>query len=458
MSSRREVAGLFKKLPFKHTNRRTTPINNNDDSNIKYNDELNGIDEDNENDEMSYDSLNLISPRLTEEQESPKTTSVLPSSTTEHFILSGLVESEFIYGYMNKVFERKQEDMFLEKLEKIVENEGREIQDLCSNHYEEFLTSVSRLHSVRDNASQLKARIINLNEELQEAGERTLNYGNRLLQSYNKAENIRTALDTAKSCQHVAELQNKALKQIDNHEYYSALKTLDTLHKSLRTIGSSDYALYLERSIPILKHKVKQSVHQSFTEWLQTVRDLSKNIGETVLELVSNEMSKEFSSLFSNSRSSEGAGMGSIWRRAVENSNVELSPVLTARHIYETLNNIDEFRLAYQRERNAQIKRDLDAKPGKRRNSISVKEYICKIAGFFAVEGCVRHAEPCLVSRVEMNVVWESALPHVKEVIQQGLHQCNNANETKELKNSVEWFSVAQEAGGLHGAPLRKLI
>lgn len=66
-------------------------------------------------------------------------------------------------------------------LEKFVEKQKEEIQKLCSDHYEEFLQSVSRLKTVREEAQILREKILTLNEDIQNAGLQALSKVNFFL-------------------------------------------------------------------------------------------------------------------------------------------------------------------------------------------------------------------------------------------------------------------------------------
>jgi len=428
--------------------------------------------------------------KLQEQQEEQQS-----MSTGDDFILASLVESGFITGSIKTVYERGKEETFYESLDTFLDKQRVEIENICSANYEEFLKSVSQLKSVRNDGKQLKKKIISLNDEVQKAGREALDCGKKLVEYRNIAENIHLAVQVIDLCKHVSSLSTKVHEQIQDKKYFSALKTLDSLEKSVRTVHKFSFAQYLEKQIPIFKRKIKQNVERDFNQWLVNAKNRSQDIGRSMIEKQFNLMnsssttylqfvsSNDFNMTFPTSTDiiTDTVTVFDV----LEQFNVELTPVYTCKHIYESMDSYEQFKGYYKRNRTIQLNHEIshpplleqDDKSAYRRNSVSssntnssttnssiypssIQEWLERIIGFFTVESVTLRTTSSLLSNIELNAMWEQSLQQIVTTIDEHLAiRMNNPKEYLKMKKVVLIFSLtASEQLGLHTSLLVDLL
>lgn len=68
------------------------------------------------------------------------------------------------------IHKSNQQDSYLRALKTFVKDKEKEIEELCSRNYQDFVGSVSALLRVRQGTVSLKHRVIELNEDVQKSG------------------------------------------------------------------------------------------------------------------------------------------------------------------------------------------------------------------------------------------------------------------------------------------------
>ncbi|KAG2383087.1 hypothetical protein C9374_004424 [Naegleria lovaniensis] len=398
----------------------------------------------------------------------------------DDFILASLVESGFITGSIKTVYERGKEDSFYDSLDVFLEKQKSEIEHICSENYEEFLKSVSQLKSVRSDGKTLKKKIISLNEDVQKAGREALECGKQLVMYHNIADNIQSAVQMVDLCKHVSTLASKVYTQIQEQKYFSALKTLDNLEKSVRTVHLFSFAQYLEKQIPIFRKKIKQNVERDFNQWLVNVKNKSQEIGRSMIEkqfkLMANNVNVKYNEFVASNEFNFTFPNVDIINDSVTvfdvltQHKVELTPVYTCKHIYESMDSYEQFKGYYKRNRAIQLNHEithppqleLDKKSSKDTSiyPASIQEWLERIIGFFTVESVTLKTTSSLLSNIELNAMWEQSLQQIITTIDEHLAiRMNNPKEYLNMKKMVLIFSMtASEQLALHTSLLIDLL
>ncbi|KAF0984828.1 hypothetical protein FDP41_000727 [Naegleria fowleri] len=398
----------------------------------------------------------------------------------DDFILASLVESGFITGSIKTVYERGKEDSFYNSLDVFLEKQKTEIEHICSENYEEFLKSVSQLKSVRSDGKTLKKKIISLNEDVQKAGREALECGKQLVMYHNIADNIQSAMQVVDLCKHVSTLASKVHTQIQEQKYFSALKTLDNLEKSVRTVHLFSFAQYLEKQIPIFRKKIKQNVERDFNQWLVNVKNKSQEIGRSMIEkqfkLMANNVNVKYNDFVTSNEFNFTFPNVDIINDSVTvfdvlaQHKVELTPVYTCKHIYESMDSYEQFKGYYKRNRAIQLNHEITHPPqletdkkSSKDTSIypaTIQEWLERLIGFFTVESVTLKTTSSLLSNIELNAMWEQSLQQIVTTVDEHLAiRMNNPKEYLNMKKMVLIFSMtASEQLALHTSLLIDLL
>ncbi len=82
---------------------------------------------------------------------------------------------------IKQVFETEREAAFTDSLSKYVTVKNLEIENVCSIHYQEFVQSIDQLLKVRTSTNSFKNEILELNNQVQNAGQKLVEKVTRAL-------------------------------------------------------------------------------------------------------------------------------------------------------------------------------------------------------------------------------------------------------------------------------------
>ena len=125
--------------------------------------------------------------------------------------------------------EAQQQDEFLEQLRAFVRSKDEEIEQVCNENHQEFVSAVDELLIVRSGTVSLKHRINELNQEIQTSGHALISKKKDMLDRQKVGQNIDEAIEALQECQQVLEMNVLVEDLITQQKYYSALRRLDEL-------------------------------------------------------------------------------------------------------------------------------------------------------------------------------------------------------------------------------------
>ena len=137
----------------------------------------------------------------------PKTSTVnivkslipVEESTAQHHELF-LQEIEAVDEYWGPtfrgVYESGQHEMFLERLEDRIKKHDKDIEKMCSHHYQGFIESVRDLLRVRSQATQLKQEVVTIDKEMRVSCRKVLSGSEQLVRARNTETNIAATIES----------------------------------------------------------------------------------------------------------------------------------------------------------------------------------------------------------------------------------------------------------------------
>ena len=170
---------------------------------------------------------------------------------------------------------------FFGSLNRFVKRKDKEIEEVCSNYYQQFIRSNQELLGVRVDIRELRGQVTGLNDEVQEAGKVYLEKCERLIELRQMRHNSRQFVAELKGCCKVLEMCARTTEQMAGRQYYPALKTLQQLdQKYLPELSAHAFVSEVADRIPALQAEIKQRVLSEFLEWLAAVADATHDVGE----------------------------------------------------------------------------------------------------------------------------------------------------------------------------------
>ena len=139
-----------------------------------------------------------------------------PSSTSENLEQLGPI--------IKQIHTNHQQDAYLRTLKGLIEAKDTEIEQICSDNYQEFIDSVSTLFSIKSYTTNLRDSITSLDAGVAQVGRTLVEKKKALLQSKKTAANLDEAIDTLQACLRVLDVVNRVGEMIREGKYWSALR------------------------------------------------------------------------------------------------------------------------------------------------------------------------------------------------------------------------------------------
>ena len=125
---------------------------------------------------------------------------------------------------IKQIYTNRQQDAYLRTLQGLVESKDAEIQTICGDNYQEFISSVSTLLSIKSYTTNLRETITSLDQSVSTVGRGLVEKKRALLQSKKTAASLDEAIDTLQACLRVLDVVNRVGEMIKEGKYWSALR------------------------------------------------------------------------------------------------------------------------------------------------------------------------------------------------------------------------------------------
>lgn len=139
-----------------------------------------------------------------------------PSSSSENLEQLGPI--------IKQIHVNRQQEAFLRTLQGLVESKESEIEKICADNYQEFISSVSTLFTIKSYTNNLRDKISTLDSSVTQVGKTLVEKKKDLLQSKKTAANLDEAIDNLQACLKVLDVVNRVGQMIKEGRYWSALR------------------------------------------------------------------------------------------------------------------------------------------------------------------------------------------------------------------------------------------
>ncbi len=139
-----------------------------------------------------------------------------PSSTSENLEQLGPI--------IKQIHTNRQQDAYLRTVKGLIESKDAEIETICGDNYQEFISSVSTLFSIKSYTTNLRDTITLLDQSVAQVGRGLVEKKKALLQSKKTAANLDEAIDTLQACLRVLDVVHRVGEMINEGKYWSALR------------------------------------------------------------------------------------------------------------------------------------------------------------------------------------------------------------------------------------------
>ena len=139
-----------------------------------------------------------------------------PSSSSENLEQLGPI--------IKQIHTNRQQDAYLRTIQGLIDSKDTDIEKICSDNYQDFISSVSTLFTVKSYTDKMKENISSLDNSVAQLGGNLVEKKRALLQSKKTAANLDEGIDTLQACLRVLDVVNRVGEMIREGKYWSALR------------------------------------------------------------------------------------------------------------------------------------------------------------------------------------------------------------------------------------------
>ncbi|KAI8619618.1 exocyst complex subunit Sec15-like-domain-containing protein [Chytriomyces sp. MP71] len=333
---------------------------------------------------------------------------------------------------------------------------------MCNFHYQEFVQSVEQLLKVRLGTANLKSKIVNLNLEMQDAGEKIIEKKKEIIDHRKILLNIELAMETVQTCLFVLDVANKINSQIEKGKYYSSLRMLDDLQNThLPRIVEYEFAKDMQHFIPTQRENIRQAVLKEIRLWLGTVNERTRAVGNAALGIAEKRELKRLENIVTHGHSISLDYIANddldVYDAAGE--HIDFKPLFKCIHIHDVLGKRAVFMEQFEGHRGTQA--DLLFKSNFVLNSDDMKAFdtfLQDAVGFFIVEAVIMASTQNFRSRTNVEHLWHMASEKLNAIVVDGLADCQNPDAFFMIKQTLSSFVYILQGYGYAVDKLRTLI
>ncbi|KAH0587782.1 Exocyst complex component 6 [Termitomyces sp. J132] len=380
-----------------------------------------------------------------------------PSSSSENLEQLGPI--------IKQIHSNRQQEVFLRTVRGLIDFKDAEIEKICGDNYQDFISSVSTLFTVKSYTDKMKENIQSLDASVSQLGRGLVEKKRALLQSKKTAANLDEAIDTLQACLRVLDVVNRVGEMIQEGKYWGALRSLEDIQSMPSTsLSQTPLFQHLLSSLPSLRAQIKDAVTASMKQWLLEIRNVSAEVGRLANEAMETRTRRWRSRREKDSslrRSRVGSAVEMITYEKTEfnvldNDSicVDFTPLFECIHIYTTLNSLDELQRSYQADRKAQSDLILP-------NPLPLAflpQLTQEISGFFIVETHVLETTNSFRSEREVKELWDSLVAGLTSSITNALQTEKDPDEYFRVKECLLGFIMTLETSPYSTDPLQSFI
>ncbi|KAL0315222.1 UNVERIFIED_CONTAM: Exocyst complex component SEC15B [Sesamum calycinum] len=322
----------------------------------------------------------------------------------DQLLLSAAIcNGEDLGSFVRKAFASGKPETLLHHLKHFTKSKESEIEDVCRAHYQDFIVAVDDLRSLLSDVDSLKSSLSNSNNKLQNVAVPLLTSLDAYVEAKNKCSNIALAINS---------LNTEEVSK----EFGDWLVEIRIVSRNLGqlAIGQASAARQREEELRIKQRQAEEQSRLSLRDCVYALEE---------------EEDDEIDGVVDGSNGVNGI------------SGFDLTPLYRAYHIHQTLGLEDRFKQYYFENRKLQLTSDFQV------SSMtpfleSHQTFFAQIAGFFIVEDRVLRTGGGLISKMEVENLWDTAVSKMCSVLEDQFSRMQTANHLLLIKDYVSLLGV----------------
>lgn len=366
---------------------------------------------------------------------------------------------------IKQIHASKQQEVYLRNLQALVESKDSEIESICTENYQEFISSVSTLFTVKSYTNSLREKIVTLDESVALLGRGLVEKKRALLQTKKTAANLDEAIDTLQACLKLLDVVDRIGDMIREGRFWSALRSLEDIQATpLNALSQTPLYQHILSSLPSLRTQVQDAVTASMKQWLLEIRNITGTVGRAAIEAMGARTRKwrtrrEKDPMLRLSCVGSAVEMVTNERSDInvmccDTVKVDFQPLYQCIHTYASLESLDELRSSYQADRKAQSDLILPLTLP----LASLPDVVEEICGFFIIESHVLETTSGFRSEQEVEELWDAVVARLTSAVRSALTGEKDPDTFLRVKECLTSFVTTLESYSYSTQPLHTLM
>jgi exocyst complex component 6 len=188
---------------------------------------------------------------------------------------------DHILTNLRNVYENKQKEEFMKRIEEKIKHYDVEIEKLCNTNYESFVNTFNELLSVREDTATLKNHLVENNERIQKLGKNLIVKVEELVQETKKQNNILLSIESLNKYMPIFNIYRQLKVQMQEKKYYPSLKLIEDLESNyLPMVKQYRFSKSIDQSLDAFKKEIKRITILDLNDFLEILRKESDKVGK----------------------------------------------------------------------------------------------------------------------------------------------------------------------------------
>jgi hypothetical protein len=186
-----------------------------------------------------------------------------------------LSSTDQIAPLIRSAIEKGWNESFFQSVDAFEKKRKEEIEMICTQNYAEFIRSVQEILKMRADVTRLKAKVFELNSQIQRTGQEALDVAASLEEQRQLRRNIDEAIVVTLQCVQLATFATAVKEELDCCNIYGALKARKALQEKLQEqqhiAHMRPITQQLQSWLPEVDQMIKAQAISDCTDWLVEV-------------------------------------------------------------------------------------------------------------------------------------------------------------------------------------------
>ncbi|GAB2229104.1 hypothetical protein Droror1_Dr00023240 [Drosera rotundifolia] len=392
------------------------------------------------------------------------------SSSLHHHIAAAISNSDDLAPFIRASFTTSKPDNLLQLLRQFLRSKTLEIESLCSSHSHDFLAALDDLRLLLHSSLPLKSSLESTSSTLSTSALPLLSSLDELIVANKVRSNLMLCVDHIVTCVRVLEVCDRVNRYLKEGNLYMALRCCERIEREwIESVPLGTMRRMLERKCGEIRVYAERRTEREVGDWLVEIRVVSRGLGQVAIARASEERQRE-EEMRMKQREAEEQARGSVRDYRSYNYTLEvgyeegededeglgfdLTRLYRAYHIHRSLGFEDRFKKYYFENRKLQLTSDFQV------SSMmpfleSHQTFFAQIAGFFIVEDKVMRTGRGLISRWQVDNMWEMAVSKMCSVLEDQFSRMQTASHLLLIKDYVSLLGVSLRR---YGYPVDALL